>query len=496
MPEVLRVHDIKKSFAGVQALDDVSLAIQAGEVHCLAGENGSGKSTLIKIVAGALRPDAGSIVLNGRTHGRVTPIEAIREGVQIIYQDFSLFDNLTVAENLVINQQLARRQALVDWRDVRATARRALDLIGVDIPLSARLDSLPVVDRQLIAIARALINDARLLILDEPTSALTQQEVEKLLSIIRRLQSAGVAILFVSHKFNELFAVAEDATFTVLRNGRVVASGPRDTFTYASLARAMVGRDVSEAERRARRPSETVALRVEGLTKAGHFDGVAFEVGKGEILGITGVLGSGRTALAMSLFGLTPYDAGAVSIDGELIRIRSPHDAIRANIAYVPEDRLREGLFLPRSIGSNVVASVIRRLADRFGVLAPRRVDEAQRHWVEELRIATPSVELPVQSLSGGNQQRVVLARALATRPDILILNGPTVGVDVGSKAAIHELIRSLAHDGLSVLVISDDLTEIIQTCDRVLVMKRGRITDRLVNEGLDENDLARRLVA
>lgn len=496
MPDVLRVHNIKKSFAGVQALDDVSLSVRAGEVHCLAGENGSGKSTLIKIIAGALRPDAGSIVLNGRTHARVTPIEAIREGVQIIYQDFSLFDNLTVAENLVINQQLARRSALVDWRDVRVTARRALDLIGVDIPLSARLDSLPVVDRQLIAIARALINDARLLILDEPTSALTQQEVERLLGIIRRLQTSGVAILFVSHKFNELFTVAEDAHFTVLRNGRVVASGPRDDFTYASLARAMVGRDVSDAARRSKPPSATIALRVEGLAKAGHFDAVDFELAKGEILGITGVLGSGRTALAMSLFGLTPYDAGTVAIDGRPVRIRTPRDAIRANIAYVPEDRLREGLFLPRSIGSNVVVSVIRRLANRFGVLPPRDVDEAQRRWVRELKIATPTHELPVQSLSGGNQQRVVLARWLATRPEILILNGPTVGVDVGSKAAIHELIRSLADDGLSVLVISDDLTEVIQTCDRVLVMKRGRITDRLVNEGLDENDLARRLTA
>jgi simple sugar transport system ATP-binding protein len=198
----------------------------------------------------------------------------------------------------------------------------------------------------------------------------------------------------------------------------------------------------------------------------------------------------------MSLFGLTPYDAGTVAIDGRPVRIRTPRDAIRANIAYVPEDRLREGLFLPRSIGSNVVASVIRRLANRFGVLPTRDVDEAQRRWVRELKIATPTHELPVQSLSGGNQQRVVLARWLATRPEILILNGPTVGVDVGSKAAIHELIRSLADDGLSVLVISDDLTEVIQTCDRVLVMKRGRITDRLVNEGLDENDLARRLAA
>ena len=496
MPEVLRVDHIKKAFAGVQALEDVSLAVHAGEVHCLAGENGSGKSTLIKIIAGALRPDAGTIVLNGRTHTRVTPIEAIREGVQVIYQDFSLFDNLTVAENVVINQQLARRDVLVDWRAARATARRALDLVGVDIPLHVRLDRLPVVDRQLIAIARALINDARLLILDEPTSALTQREVEKLLTIIRRLQASGVAILFVSHKFNEMFTVAEDTTFTVLRNGRIVAAGPRTEFTYASLARAMLGRDVITATRRTRREATSAALRVEGLTKTGHFEGVDFELGKGEILGVIGVLGSGRTALAMSLFGLTTYDAGSMTIDGRPVHIRSPGDAIRANLAYVPEDRLREGLFLPRSVGHNVVTSVIRRLANRFGVLAMRRVEEAKRDWVQRLAIATPSHELPVQNLSGGNQQRVVLARWLATRPDILILNGPTVGVDVGSKAAIHQLIRELADQGISVLVISDDLTEVIQTCDRVLVMKQGRITDRLVNRDLDENELARRLVA
>jgi simple sugar transport system ATP-binding protein len=496
MPEVLRVDHIKKAFAGVQALDDVSLTVQTGEVHCLAGENGSGKSTLIKIIAGALRPDTGSIVLHGRAHTRVSPIEAIHEGVQVIYQDFSLFDNLTVAENVVINQQLARGSALIDWRAMRETARRALDLIGVDIPLHVRLDRLPVVDRQLIAIARALINDARLLILDEPTSALTQREVERLLTILRRLQASGVAILFVSHKFNELFTVAEDATFTVLRNGRVVATGPRSEFTYASLAHAMLGRDVVSAARRTRREGPAAALRVEGLSKTGHFEDVDFELGKGEILGVIGVLGSGRTALAMSLFGLTSYDAGSVTIDGRPVRIRSPGDAMRANLAYVPEDRLREGLFLARSIGHNVVASVIRRLANRFGMLAMRRVEEAQRSWVGRLAIATPSPELPVQSLSGGNQQRVVLARWLATRPDILILNGPTVGVDVGSKAAIHGLIRSLADEGISVLVISDDLSEVIHTCDRVLVMKRGRITDRLENRDLDENELARRLVA
>ena len=496
MSEVLRVENVNKAFAGVQALEDVSLAIEAGEVHCLAGENGSGKSTLIKIIAGALRPDAGTIHLNGRAHARVSPIEAIREGVQIIYQDFSLFENLTVAENLVINQQLARGRSFVNWREVRDSARRALELIGVDIPLTARLDRLPVVDRQLIAIARALINDARLLILDEPTSALTQQEVVRLLAILRRLQAAGVAILFVSHKFNELFTVAEDARFTVLRNGRVVASGPRTDFTYASLARAMVGREVGATSPRERRAHDVPSLSVAGLAKTGHFEGVDFELARGEILGITGVLGSGRTALALSLFGLTRVDAGEVRIDGRSVRIRSPQDAMRAGIAYVPEDRLREGLFLPRSIGHNIVTGVIRQLAGAAGVLPLRGVDAAQRHWVDQLRIVTPSHELPVQSLSGGNQQRVVLARWMATRPRILVLNGPTVGVDVGSKAAIHDLIRSLADEGISVLVISDDLTEVVHTCDRVLVMKRGRITDRLENHDLDENDLARRLAA
>jgi simple sugar transport system ATP-binding protein len=494
MPEVLRVENISKAFAGVQALDDVSLAIDSERVHCLVGENGSGKSTLIKVIAGALRPDAGNIVLHRRSHAKLTPIEAIREGIQIIYQDFSLFENLTVAENLVINQQLARGRSFIDWRDVRSTARKALGLIGVDIPLAARVGQLPVADRQLIAIARALINDARLLVLDEPTTALTQQEVEKLLGIIRRLQDSGVAILFVSHKLNEIFAVAEH--LTVLRNGRVVASGPRADFTHASLARSMIGREVSDTVVRARTPGASVALRLDRLTKKGHFSDVSFELKRGEILGVTGLLGSGRTALAMSLFGLTPYDSGSITIHGAKRDIRSPRDAIRNDIAYVPEDRLTEGLFLRQSIGNNIVASVLKQLAAPTGVLAMKQVQRTKRSWVERLRIATPSHELPVQSLSGGNQQRVLLARWLATNPKILILNGPTVGVDVGSKAEIHEIIHALADDGMSVLVISDDLLEVIGTCDRILVMKQGRITDHLTNENLTENDLATRLAA
>ena len=495
MAELLRVDSIDKAFAGVQALDDVSLVIQAGEVHCLAGENGSGKSTLIKVIAGALRPDAGRITLHGRTYARLTPIEAIREGIQIIYQDFSLFDNLTVAENLAINRQLAQGNRLINWRDMRATAKQALDLIGVTIPLHVRLDTLSVADRQLIAIARALINDARLIIMDEPTTALTQHEVRTLLAIIERLKASGVSILFVSHKFNEVFAIAEN--ITVLRNGRVAASGPKGDFTYASLARAMIGRDISvPAKVKEDDQDNNVILRVEHLSKKGHFDDISFDLKQGEILGIAGLLGSGRTALAMSLFGLAPYDAGTITIKGLKQHIRTPQDAIANKLAYVPEDRLTEGLFLPQSIGNNIVVSLLKRLSKPAGILESSRVARSKDTWTQKLNIVTPSHELPVKSLSGGNQQRVVLARWLATSPDILILNGPTVGVDVGSKADIHELIVNLAQNGMSVIIISDDLTEVKRTCDRILIMKQGRITDHLPNRDLSENDLAERLTA
>jgi simple sugar transport system ATP-binding protein len=491
----LRVTGISKSFAGVQALQGVDLSIARGEVHCLAGENGSGKSTLIKIIAGALEPDRGEIEIDGVRHSRLTPMEAIRHGVQIIYQDFSLFPNLTVAENLALNRQLVAKKRFVDWRDIRRTAREALDKIGVEIDLDARLEQLPVADKQLIAISRALVNDARLIIMDEPTTALTQKEVETLLAIIRRLQDEGVSILFVSHKLNEVFAIAE--RITVLRNGRRVAQGRTSEFDYQRLAREMTGRSLADG---AAKPSPFEAdrplLEVTELTKREHFRDVSFELHRGEVLGLTGLLGSGRTALAMALCGLTDFDHGTIRIDGNEVRIGSVGEAIDHGIAYVPEDRLTEGLFLSQSIGDNIVVSQLDRLSSGAGMLDRRAVEDTKREWVQRLRVVTPSHELPVSSLSGGNQQRVVLARWLATQPRILVLNGPTVGVDVGSKGDIHEIVRGLAEEGMGVLVISDDMPELLQLCHRLLIMKAGRISETLPHLDLTEDDLAHRLAS
>ncbi|MEA2779409.1 MAG: simple sugar transport system ATP-binding protein [Rhodospirillaceae bacterium] len=492
---LVRLEGINKSFAGVQALQDVSLSIGRGEIVCLAGENGSGKSTLIKILAGAQPADMGTIAIDGRVYPRLHPIEAVRAGIQVIYQDFSLFPNLSVAENIALNQELSKRRRLVRWKEVRRTAREALAKVGVEIDLDARAEDLPVADKQLVAIARALVHDARLIVMDEPTTALTEREVRKLLEIIRRLQADGVAVLFVSHKLREIFAVCEK--IVVLRNGKKVADGPVSDFDLASLSRYMTGRHLAEVRtERHRDDSGAELLRVEGLGRRGHFEDVTFNLRAGEVLGITGLLGSGRTGLARALFGLTPADSGRIWIGGRPVSIRSVPAAMHQRIGYVPEDRLTEGLFLPQSISRNIVVATLDALSDRLGMLDRARMGAMVGTWIERLRVATPSPELPVQSLSGGNQQRVVLARWLATDPRILILNGPTVGVDVGSKADIHGIIGRLADEGLGIIIISDDIPEILAACDRILVMKSGRIVEQLPHGAVSEDELAHRLAS
>jgi len=489
---LLVVNSVSKSFGGVQALKGVSLTVGRGEVRCLAGENGSGKSTLIKVIAGAHPPDEGEIILNGTSYRSIRPIDAMREGVGIIYQDFSLFPNLTAAENIAFNHELTARQRLVNWRRVRQLAEEAVAKLGVKIDLQAKVEDLPVADKQLVAIARALLADAKLIIMDEPTTALTEREVRALLGIIKRLQQDGVSVLFVSHKLNEVFAVSEK--IAVLRNGEKVADGDASAFDYEKLAFAMTGRKLS-ANGRAKGAfgtSESL-LKVENLGLGGQFDGVSFELHRGEVLGVAGLLGSGRTALAKALFGLAPSDRGSVHIKGKRVRVRSPQDATRHGVGYVPEDRLTEGLFLPQSVGRNIVVSKLDALS-RAGFMDKRATQAEVNRWVRDLNIATPSPDLPVQTLSGGNQQRTLLARWLATKPDILILNGPTVGVDIGSKAAIHELIARLAEGGMGVIIVSDDIPELLGSCHRILVMKGGRVTETLNRERLTEDALAHKL--
>lgn len=492
--ELIRLSGIYKSFAGVRALIDVALRVERSKIHCLVGENGCGKSTLIKIISGVYDRDAGSIVINGKEMDTIHPITSIREGIQVIYQDFSLFPNLTVAENIALNEQLAEGRRLVKWREVRRIAEDALAQIGVDIPLGARVEDVSVANKQLIAIAKALRQNAQLIIMDEPTSALTEREVRALFAVIRRLQEKGLAFLFVSHKLNEVLEISE--TIIVMRNGRIVSVGDRSEYDTARLTFEMTGQRISERQYDFTPDlSAPALLRVEGLNAGDALRDISLEVRAGEIVGVTGLLGSGRTELALALFGMLAVDSGDIAIEGEPVRIRSVQDAIAHGIGYVPEDRLTEGLFLEQTIGNNVVVRIIDRLRGAFGLTDLRQVNLQAEQWIGALRIRTSNPSLPAKTLSGGNQQRVVLAKWLASSPRLMILNGPTVGVDIGSKNDLHQMMEQLAGEGMGLLVMSDDIPELLQTCNRILLMRQGRIVEEISPQQTDENELAAKLV-
>ncbi len=495
MSEVfLKVTNINKAFAGVQALKNVNLTINKGEICCLAGENGSGKSTLIKIIAGAYKPDNGEIEINGKTYNTVLPKDIIREGIQIIYQDFSIFPNLTAAENIALNSALAKNKKLVNWKSVYDTAKKAIEMINVDIDLDARVADLSVADKQLIAISRALLQNAKLIIMDEPTTALTKKEIDSLFTVIDGLRKQGISILFVSHKIEEVFALAEK--ITILRNGENVISDDVKNFDRPKFIYYMTGRELNETYYEAKNTSSQPVMKVENIGKKGSFADISFELHSGEILGITGLLGSGRTELALALFGKETIDTGKIFMGGKELRLKNIKTAIRHGIGYVPEDRLTEGLFLTQSIARNTVASVIDRMKGKFLFLSKPTMKEIISHWVSDLKIKTANVENPVQTLSGGNQQRVVLAKWLATQPKVLILNGPTVGVDIGSKNDIHDILRRLSDAGMAIVIISDDIPEVLNNCNRILIMRKGRVVGEFGGKSLTEELLAQKLTS
>lgn len=483
---LLKAVDISKAFVGVQALDAVSLAIRPGEIHCLAGENGCGKSTLIKIISGVYQQDAGYIEFNGKRFTRITPLEAIAMGIQVIYQDFSIFPNLTVMENLAFNTELAAGRRLVNKRRMRTVAEEALSKINFDIELDRLVGSLSVAEKQMVAICRALMFDAKLIIMDEPTTALTRKEVRALFEIILKLKEQGIAILFVSHKLNEVFEISE--RFTIFRSGKHIVSGNTSELDDRKFSYYMTGREFDAEPFRPRYEGGECVLEVENLAIEGAFEDVSFRLCRGEILGITGLLDSGRSELALALFGLRRSTGGRILVKGKEIAMGSPRDAIEAGIGYVPEDRLSEGLFLPRSIADNIVISEIDRLTGALSVLDFQRYRQEVEDWVRALSIATPDPENACSTLSGGNQQRVVLAKWLACKPDVLVLNGPTVGVDIGSKHDIHRILQRLANEGMAVIIISDDLPEVLQNCSHLLIMKDGRIVARPDPGSTDEN--------
>lgn len=489
---LLKVTNISKSFSGVQALKNVSLIINPGEIRCLAGENGSGKSTLIKIISGVYTQDAGEIEINGKRFEKLSPIDSIREGIQIIYQDFSIFPNLTVAENIALNSELARNSRLVNWKRVFKIAKEAIDKINVKLDLKEKVENLSVADKQLVAISRALVQDTKLIIMDEPTTALTQKEVKSLFEVIKDLQKKGIAILFISHKLDEVFDISQK--ITILRNGQNVIEGDTSDFDRAKFVYYMTGRQINEEHFEFTEKQAKSLLKVENLSKKGGFKDISFELHEGEIIGITGLLGSGRTELAMALFGLNPADSGDIYIENKLTRIKCVQDAIKSKIGYVPEDRLIEGLFLEQSISRNIIVTILEKLLTKFKFINKLKAKDEMINSIQSLNIVTPSPSLPIKTLSGGNQQRVVLAKWLANHPKILILNGPTVGVDIGSKIDIYQIIRELTRKGVGVIIISDDIPEVLHNCSTIFIMKKGKFIGNVKNTAINEMELAQKL--
>ncbi len=471
----IRLRHISKIFGGVRALQDVSFDVGAGEVHCLAGENGCGKSTLIKIITGVYQPEPGAeIELFGQRYAQITPTIARKAGIAVIWQDLALFSEMTVAENIAFEEVLGNRPRRVPHAKMRAAAAVALSRLGVRLDLDARLGTLPIAERQMVAIARALVGDVRLIFMDEPTASLTQAETDALLSVVRTLSAGGVAVVFVSHRLAEVLDIS--SRVTVLRDGRLVGVYPTEGMTQTRLTELMTGKTFDQSVAARDTAGNPPALEVRGLTRRGEFRDVSFALRRGEVLGLTGLIGAGRTELAHVLFGMTRPEAGTVLLEGRPVRFRSNRDAVAAGIAYVSEDRLALGLIQPQSIADNTVLAVLKKITGAAGLLSADRQESLVAHWVRELGVKIGKPGDAISTLSGGNQQKVVLAKWLAAEPKVLILDCPTVGVDVGARAGIFRIVRDLAAKGLAILLISDEVTEVHVNADRILHMAGGRI--------------------
>ena len=474
----LEMVGITKQFPGVTALDKVDFSVRVGEVHGLVGENGAGKSTLMRILAGAQPMDAGEIRINGLPVRITSPQSAQRHGISMIYQEFNLVPRLSVAENIFLGRMPGGRA--VSWRCLYQDAREVLGRVGMDLDVKQPVGGLSIAQQQMVEIAKALSTDARLIVMDEPSATLTDHELETLFDLVKTLRRSGIAIIYISHRLEEIFSICQRVT--VMRDGRRIGTHEMCDVDRDELIRMMVGRELAEEFPSLPRTPGPERLRVEGLGRRGVFGGITFSLRAGEITGLTGLVGSGRTEVARALFGADPVDEGAMWVDGRPVRLRSPRDAIAAGIGLLTEDRKNQGLVLGMTVGQNITAANLKALGPGPLVLrGPER--EAARRYVDELRIKTPSIEQTVRNLSGGNQQKVVLAKWLFTQSRVLIFDEPTRGIDVGAKAEIYRIINQLAAAGAAVLVISSELPEILGLCDRVMVMHEGAITGELSRE-------------
>ncbi len=470
---ILALRGVRKEFPGVVALDGVDLELLGGEVHVLLGENGAGKSTLMKIISGAVSRDAGEILVQGKPVEIANPRQAQALGIGIIYQEFNLIPHLSAGENILLGREPRLLPGVIDQRRLMRAAQQQLDDLGVAIDARAIVSRLSVAQQQMVEVAKALSLEARVLIMDEPTSALTEQEIRELFAAIRRLKSRGVAIVYISHRMEELFAIGDRVT--VLRDGKHVGTRRIGDTTMTELVTLMVGRDLKEHFPKQRVAPGDEALRVERLSRDGVLHDISFTLRRGEVVGVAGLMGSGRTELARAIFGADRVHGGRIFVRGEETRIPSPRAAIDLGLGFLTEDRKHQGLVLVLSVQENVCLPSVQRLS-RLGIMQPARETAVAAQRIAELRVKTPSARQRVVHLSGGNQQKVVLAKWLCTEAQILIFDEPTRGIDVGAKVEIYQLINQLAARGAAILMISSELPEILGMSDRILVMHAGRI--------------------
>ena len=472
---LLEVDNVRKEFPGVVALDDVTLRVRRGTVHALMGENGAGKSTLMKIIAGIYQPDAGEIRLKGNRIAIASPLDALEAGIAMIHQELNLMPFMTVAENIWIRREPLNRFGFVDHRELNRRTRALFDRLNIDVDPASEVRDHSVATRQMIEIAKAVSYESDILIMDEPTSALTDREVDHLFRIIADLRAQGKGIVYITHKMNELFTIADDVS--IFRDGRYIATHESKDITRDQVISAMVGREITQMFPKEPAVIGDVILSVKDLALEGVFSGVSFDLRRGEILGLAGLVGSGRTNVAETIFGVTPATGGEIRLDGKPIRIASPRDGMRAGMALLTEDRKDTGCFLMLSVGENMEMAVLNDRYVRGGFVSQGAVDAECTRMKDAMRVKTPDLDERIENLSGGNQQKVLIGRWLMTNPKILILDEPTRGIDVGAKAEIHRLISRLAGQGVAVIMISSELPEVLGMSDRVAVMHAGRMT-------------------
>jgi len=471
----LVMKDVSKNFSGVKALQNVDFAIEKGEIHGLVGENGSGKSTLVKIISGIYQADENSLIeIDGMQYKKYSTNDAIKKGIQVIYQDPSIFPNLSVAENIAFNKIVEKDTKFINWKEIILIAKRAMEKIKIELNPHTLVENLSLANQMIVAICRVLTTNSKLIIMDEPTSSLTASDVDLLFKVIRSLKTEGLSILFISHKIDEILKITDRVT--VLRDGQKIGIFKTKELDYNKVTYLMSNKKITDSRYILNNKNKKVLLEVKNISKKDNYKDISFKLYQEEILGISGLLGSGRTEVALALFGMNVPDKGEIFIDNKLVTIKSPIEAINIGIGYVPEDRIGQGLIMEHPVGNNIVITILNTLLNRMKLINNTKKENVINYWIDKLKIKCPSSEAFIKTLSGGNQQRVVLAKWLATKPKILVLDCPTSGIDVSAKNEIHKIIRKLANQGIGIIIISDEENELLSNCNRILTMHRGGI--------------------